>query len=211
MRRESWPTSTSAMGCPIRCAEDRRRHRRSPVRCRPPPCASGPKTKPRSPPAASRSATGSRPGLRRARGRGRAVREAIARGDVYQVNLVQHLSASFSGDPASLAEKLAPLRPLYPRPFVGDGWAIVSASPELFLARGGDACGRCRSRAPVLQVARSHGVGQGRGRARDDRRPRAERPFPRLRDGPVTWPELMSPRPLAGVEHLVSPRQGHAP
>jgi hypothetical protein len=62
------------------------------------------------------------------------VRAAIARGDVYQVNLVQHLSAPFAGDPHSLADALAPLRPSHPRPFVGDGWAIVSASPELFLA-----------------------------------------------------------------------------
>jgi anthranilate/para-aminobenzoate synthase component I len=66
-----------------------------------------------------------------------AVREAIAAGDVYQVNLVQHLSAPFSGDPAGLASALAPLRPLAPRPLLGDGWAIVSASPELFLCRRG--------------------------------------------------------------------------
>ena len=42
-----------------------------------------------------------------------AVRAAIARGDVYQVNLVQHLSAPFDGDPAGLAAALAPLRPLH--------------------------------------------------------------------------------------------------
>src|SRR4029453_2266713 len=41
-----------------------------------------------------------------------AVRAAIGRGDVYQVNLVQHLSAPFGGDPAGLAERVAPLRPL---------------------------------------------------------------------------------------------------
>ena len=66
-----------------------------------------------------------------------AVRVAIARGDVYQVNLVQHLSASFTGDPAALAATLVPLAPLHPEPLVGEGWAIVSASPELFLARKG--------------------------------------------------------------------------
>ncbi len=66
------------------------------------------------------------------------VRAAIERGDVYQVNLVQHLSATFEGDPVGLAVALAPLRPLQPRPFTGDGWAIVSASPELFLARRGE-------------------------------------------------------------------------
>ena len=65
------------------------------------------------------------------------MRAAIARGDVYQVNLVQHLSAPFAGDAGGLAAALAPLRPLAPRPLAGDGWAIVSASPERFLARRG--------------------------------------------------------------------------
>src|SRR5688572_26826945 len=40
------------------------------------------------------------------------VREAIARGDVYQVNLVQHLEAPFEGEAYGLAERLARLRPL---------------------------------------------------------------------------------------------------
>ena len=48
------------------------------------------------------------------------VRAAIARGDVYQVNLVQHLSAPFAGSPHALAAALAPLRPLQPRPLVGE-------------------------------------------------------------------------------------------
>ena len=38
-----------------------------------------------------------------------AVRTAIASGDVYQVNLVQHLSAPFAGSPSALAARLAPL------------------------------------------------------------------------------------------------------
>ena len=62
-----------------------------------------------------------------------SVREAIAAGDVYQVNLVQHLSAPFRGDAAGLARALAPLRPLEPRTLAGQGWAVVSASPEQFL------------------------------------------------------------------------------
>jgi para-aminobenzoate synthetase component 1 len=66
------------------------------------------------------------------------VRAAIERGDVYQVNLVQHLSAPFAGNPAGLAARLAPLRPRHPRPLSGDRWTIVSGSPELFLARRGD-------------------------------------------------------------------------
>src|SRR4051794_2977424 len=60
------------------------------------------------------------------------VRAAIARGDVYQVNLVQHLSAPFDGDPAAVANALGTLRPLFARPFEGESWTVVSASPELF-------------------------------------------------------------------------------
>jgi para-aminobenzoate synthetase component 1 len=77
---------------------------------------------------------------------GRAVRAAIGRGDVYQVNLVQHLSATFAGSPRSLAARLAPLTQSNELPFAdaawrvfeGHGWAIVTVTPELFLARRGD-------------------------------------------------------------------------
>ena len=138
-----------------------------------------------------------------------AVREAIARGDVYQVNLVQHLSASFSGDPAGLAEKLAPLRPLYPRPFVGDGWAIVSASPELFLARRGP-------RVWTMPIKGTRPAG-GNGLTESDKDAAEHVMIVDLErndlsrvceTGSVTWPELMAPRPLAGVEHLVSLVEG---
>ena len=50
---------------------------------------------------------------------------------------MQHLRAEFEGDPAALAAALAPLRPLEPAPLAGDGWAIVSASPELMLQQRG--------------------------------------------------------------------------
>ena len=111
-----------------------------------------------------------------------AVRAAIARGDVYQANLVQHLSAPFAGDADGLAAALAPLRPLCPRPLAGDGWAIVSASPERFLARRGRrlADDADQGHAPGRRGRRRR---EGRGRARDDRRPRAERPRARVRAG----------------------------
>jgi para-aminobenzoate synthetase component 1 len=137
------------------------------------------------------------------------VREAIARGDVYQVNVVQHLSAPFSGDPAGLAERLAPLRPLHPRPFVGDGWAIVSASPELFLARRG----RCVWTMPI-KGTRPAG---GDGLAESDKDAAEHVMIVDLErndlsriceTGSVTWPQLMAPKPLAGVEHLVSLVEG---
>ena len=51
-----------------------------------------------------RSATGSRRGPSTSTQAAiERVREAIARGDVYQVNLVQHLSAPFAGDPGAPA------------------------------------------------------------------------------------------------------------
>ena len=37
----------------------------------------------------------------------------------------------------ALAGALAPLRPLVPAPLQGDGWTIVSASPELLLSKRG--------------------------------------------------------------------------
>ena len=138
-----------------------------------------------------------------------AVRDAIARGDVYQVNLVQHLSAPFSGDPAGLAETLGHLRPLHPRPLLGDGWAIASASPELFLARRG----RRVWTSPIkgTRPAGEEGLTESDKDAaehvmivdleRNDLSRVCE-------TGSVTWPELMAPRPLAGVEHLVSLVEG---
>ena len=135
------------------------------------------------------------------------VRAAIARGDVYQVNLVQHLSASFEGDPAGLAAALAPLRPLHPRPFVGDGWAIVSASPELFLARRGD-------RLWTMPIKGTRPIGEDV----DDAKDAAEHvmivdlernDLSRVcRVGSIRWPTLMAQHELAGVTHLVSTVEG---
>jgi len=138
-----------------------------------------------------------------------AVRDAIAVGDVYQVNLVQHLSAPFRGDPAGLAAALAPLRPLAPRPLVGDGWTIVSASPELFLRR--------RSRrvwTMPIKGTRPQGVSGLEESEKDaaehvmivdlERNDLARVCEP----GSVRWPELMVPRGLAGVQHLVSRVEG---
>ena len=140
-----------------------------------------------------------------------AVREAIARGDVYQVNLVQHLSASFSGDPAGLAEKLAPLRPLYPRPFVGDGWAIVSASPELFLARRG-------RRVWTMPIKGTRPAG-GNGLTESDKDAAEHVMIVDLErndlsrvceTGSVTWPELMAPQAARGSGAPRLPRRGNA-
>jgi para-aminobenzoate synthetase component 1 len=134
-------------------------------------------------------------------------RAAIARGDVYQVNLVQHLSAPFDGDAAAVAAALAPLRPLRPAPLAGDGWAIVSASPELFLARRGD-------RLWTMPIKGTRPLGEDV----DDVKDAAEHvmivdlernDLSRVCDvGSVRWPELMVQHELAGVTHLVSTVEG---
>jgi para-aminobenzoate synthetase component 1 len=136
-----------------------------------------------------------------------AVRAGVARGDVYQVNLVQHLQAPFEGDPASLASALAPLRPLHPVPFLAPGWAIVSASPELFLARRGD-------RLVTMPIKGTRPAGEDVDDAKDaaehvmivdlERNDLARVCEP----GSVRWPELMRQRELAGVTHLVSTVEG---
>jgi para-aminobenzoate synthetase component 1 len=139
-----------------------------------------------------------------------AVRAAIAKGDVYQVNLVQHFSAPFDGDPAGLARALAPLRPLEPRPLVGEGWAIVSGSPELFLTRRGR-----RVRTKPIKGTRPLGsggdlAGSAKNAAENVMIVDLERnDLSRVCEpGTVRWPELLSERPLAGVVHLVSTVEG---
>jgi para-aminobenzoate synthetase component I len=136
-----------------------------------------------------------------------AVRAAIARGDVYQVNLVQHLEAAFEGDPAALAAALAPLRPLHPAPFVAPGWAVVSASPELFLARR-------RDRLVTMPIKGTRPAGEDVDDAKDaaehvmivdlERNDLARVCVP----GSIRWPTLMRQRELAGVTHLVSTVEG---
>jgi para-aminobenzoate synthetase component 1 len=135
-----------------------------------------------------------------------AVQAAIARGDVYQVNLVQHLRAPFRGDPRGLAPLLAHLAPLHPEPLSGDGWAIVSASPELFLARRG----RHVWTMPI-KGTRPAGADDD---LRESEKDAAEHvmivdlernDLSRVCEpGSVRWPELMVEQGLAGVTHLVS-------
>lgn len=133
-------------------------------------------------------------------------RAAIAAGEIYQVNLVQHLSAPFVGDPGGLARRLAPLRPLHPSPMAGDGWAIVSASPELFLSRRVDVI----TTMPIKGTRPAGGGADLRASEKDaaehvmivdlERNDLGRVAVP----GSVRWPELMAPRSMAGVEHLVS-------
>ena len=138
------------------------------------------------------------------------VRDAIARGDVYQVNLVQHLSAPFSGEPNALAARLARLRPRYSLPFVAADWSVVSASPELFLARRGERLFTMpiKGTRPLGEAAEL--LGSEKDAAEHVMIVDLERnDLSRVcRAGSVRWPELMATRELAGVEHMVSTVEG---
>jgi para-aminobenzoate synthetase component I len=138
------------------------------------------------------------------------VHAAIERGDVYQVNLVQHLSAPFRGDPAGLTRRLAPLQPRRPEPLEGDAWTIVSASPELFLARRG-------RRVWTMPIKGTRPLGAS-DELLDSEKDAAEHvmivdlernDLSRVCEpGSVRWPELMAERELAGVSHLVTTVEG---
>jgi para-aminobenzoate synthetase component I len=140
-----------------------------------------------------------------------SVRAAIARGDVYQVNLVQHLSAPFSGSPAALVAALAPLSPLHPDPLIGRDWAVVSASPELFLSRRG-------RRVWTMPIKGTRPLGAAADELRDSEKDAAEHvmivdlernDLSRVCEaGTVRWPELRATRRLAGVQHMVSTVEG---
>lgn len=62
------------------------------------------------------------------------IREEIARGNVYQVNLTRQERWSWEGDLSCFAKRLCDLNPA---PFsalvAGPGWSLVSSSPESFL------------------------------------------------------------------------------
>ena len=90
------------------------------------------------------------------------IREAIAAGETYQVNLTFPLRGGFTGDPEVLFWQLAPASAAPHAAFLDCGaTAIVSLSPELFFSRQGD---RLVMR-PMKGTRR-----RGRFTAEDDRR-----------------------------------------
>ncbi|MEV4533912.1 chorismate-binding protein [Asanoa sp. NPDC049518] len=67
-----------------------------------------------------------------------AVREAIGRGDVYQVNVVGHASAPYVGDPLPALGRLSGLPGArYGGLLTGAGWAVGCASPETLIEVSG--------------------------------------------------------------------------
>jgi para-aminobenzoate synthetase component 1 len=132
-----------------------------------------------------------------------AVRASIREGDVYQVSLVQHLCAPFAGDPVGLARALEPLRPLEPAVLEGEGWAIVSASPELLLQKRGRTI-----RTMPIKGTRPAGVHVDAAKDAAEHVMIVDLERNDLARvavaGTVRWPELLCERELAGVTHLVA-------
>lgn len=139
-----------------------------------------------------------------------AVRSAIARGDVYQVNLVQHLSAAFGGDPAAVEVALGDLSGEHSGAIHQPDWSIVSATPELFLRTRG----RRVQTMPIKGTRPATGGPPIAGSAKD----RAEHvmivdlernDLGRVsRPGSVRVSEFLCERPMTGVRHLVSTVEG---
>ncbi|HWH01923.1 MAG TPA: chorismate-binding protein, partial [Pilimelia sp.] len=99
------------------------------------------------------------------------VRAAIARGDVYQVNVVGHAAAEFRGDPGPALARVAALPGArYGGVLTGPPqrwWAIASASPETLVAvRDGRALTRpIKGTRPATAAGRTALLGSAKERA----------------------------------------------
>ena len=143
----------------------------------------------------------------------RAIAEAqaaIGRGDVYQVNLVQHLRAPFRGDPAGVERALEPLGAEFAQAIHGDGWSIVSATPELFLRTRGDRVWTMPIKGTRPADSTEPIAASGKDRAEHvmivdlERNDLGRVCVP----GSVRVSTFLEERPMAGVRHLVSTVEG---
>jgi para-aminobenzoate synthetase component I len=98
----------------------------------------------------------------------RQVRAAIARGDVYQVNVVGHASAPYRGDPTDALRRVTRLPGArYAGTLSGDGWAVACASPETLVeVRAGRVLTRpIKGTRPATPAGRSELLGSVKERA----------------------------------------------
>jgi para-aminobenzoate synthetase component 1 len=146
-----------------------------------------------------------------------AVRDAIARGGIYQANLTRRLEASFDGDPWPLFRRLRTGDPALFAAYLdlGGGRALLSASPEPYLSA--DPSGRVTS-DPIKGT-------RPRGRTRDEDRELACELLASAKDraenvmivdvlrndlgrvcepGSVTVPRFLRLERTAAVQHLVT-------
>ena len=138
------------------------------------------------------------------------VRAAIGRGDVYQVNLVQHMAAEFSGDPRGVAAALRPLGAQFAAAVHADEWSIVSASPELFLRTRGDRVWTMPIKGTRPADSPEPIASSSKDRAEHIMIVDLERnDLGRVcRPGSVRVPEFLVEREMAGVRHMVSTVEG---
>jgi para-aminobenzoate synthetase/4-amino-4-deoxychorismate lyase len=140
-----------------------------------------------------------------------ACRERIAAGELFQANLCLRLEGRFGGEPEALyAQAAAALRPDRAALVAGPWGALVSLSPELFLARHG----RTVTTAPIKGTA-PHGA---RAALESSEKDRAENVMivDLMRNdlgrvcayGSVRAGALAAPRGHTGVWHLVSEVSG---
>ena len=105
---------------------------------------------------------------------------------------------------------MACLGPLHGRPLAGDGWTIVSGSPELLLARRGD-----RVWTKPIKGTRPLDAAEELAESAKDAAEHVMIVDLERNDlsrvcvpGTVRWPELLVEHRLAGVSHLVSRVEG---
>ena len=137
-------------------------------------------------------------------------REAIGRGDVYQVNLVQHLRAPFRGDPAGVEAALRPLGAEFAHALHGDGWSVVSATPEMFLRTRGDRVFTMPIKGTRPAASTEPIAANAKDRAEHVMIVDLERnDLGRVcTPGSVRVSGFLEERPMAGVRHLVSTVEG---
>ena len=166
------------------------------------------------PPPAPWRASGLRcPDPERYRAAVRAAVEEIAAGEVYQVNICTRYEARFAGDPAELyATGVARWRPARSALLAGPWGAVVSFSPELFLARHDTIV----TSSPIKGTRPRRGPGDDSGAAalRASAKDVAENVMivDMTRNdlgrvcttGSVAVPRLLEVQPHPGVWHLVS-------
>ena len=138
------------------------------------------------------------------------VRAAIGRGDVYQVNLVQHLRGAVTGAPRALAAALRRSEPSGPTPSTAT--AGRSSRP-----RRSSSCRRRGDIARTMPIKGTRPAGPG-GPIAASAKDRAEHvmivDLERNDLGRVCLPgsvrvaEYLAERPMAGVRHMVSTVEG---
>ncbi len=134
----------------------------------------------------------------------RRVRAAIARGDVYQVNVVGHASAPYAGDPLPALARVAGLPGArYGGVLAAGGWAIGTASPETLVeVRDGRVVTRpIKGTRPATAAGRAELLGSAKERAEHVMIVDLERnDLSRLPGvGPVTVDELFAVRRWCGL------------